>query len=133
MQNPYIDHEVTPHIPKFRKEKLLSLIKKHKQLIIGVDYDNTIREFNSQDPYNDVIDLVKRAKTQGHIICIWTANIHQEEVKKDLTSLELTFDFFNESPICNQGRKPHFNLLLDDIAGLHESYHTLDQILKGQL
>ena len=34
MQNPYIDHEVAPHIPKFRKEKLLSLIKKHKQLII---------------------------------------------------------------------------------------------------
>ena len=62
MQNPYIDHEVTPHIPKFRKEKLLSLIKKHKQLIIGVDYDNTIRGVNSQDPYNDVIDLVKGQK-----------------------------------------------------------------------
>lgn len=132
MQNPYVDHN-NPFTVPFRIAKLQALLKRHNHLIIGVDYDNTLRGYNSGEYYNDIIELVQRAKAQGHIICIWTANTSPDDVKKDLASIGIEHDYFNESPLFNDGRKPHFNILLDDVAGLHESYHTLDSILKGQL
>lgn len=40
------------------------------------------------------------------------------------------FSFFiNTSPIFSRSRKPYYNILLDDRAGLEESYNILKQVV----
>lgn len=128
MNNPLI--QTPPYSNPVLTEKLLKIIKKHKTLVIGVDYDNTIQDYNSKYFYEDIVDLVKLAKSKGHIICIWTANTQPTIVKMMLAYQGIPYDYFNNSPIMNSSRKPHFNILLDDVAGLNEAYHTLNHVLK---
>ena len=114
---------------------LLSRLKhqmsKHPSLIIGVDFDNTIRSTDGTY-YQDVINLVIKAYKQGHTICIWTANKFPLEVQADLALLGIHYDYFNDSPLPGwDSRKPHFNILLDDIAGLNEAYNTLNHLLDS--
>ena len=128
MTNPLI--QTPPYSNPVLAEKLLKTIKKHKTLVIGVDYDNTIQDYNSKYFYEDIIDLVKLAKSKGHTICIWTANTQPTIVKMMLAYQGIPYDYFNNSPLMNNSRKPHFNILLDDVAGLNEAYHTLNHVLK---
>lgn len=129
MTNPLI--QTPPYSNPVLTEKLLKTIKKHKTLVIGVDYDNTIQDYNSKYFYEDIIDLMKLAKSKGHIICIWTANTQPTIVKMMLEYQGIPYDYFNNSPLMNSSRKPHFNILLDDVAGLNEAYHTLNHVLKA--
>ena len=129
MTNPLI--QTPPYSNPVLAEKLLKTIKKHKTLVIGVDYDNTLQDYNSKYFYEDIIDLVKLAKSKGHTICIWTANTQPTIVKMMLAYQGIPYDYFNNSPIMNSSRKPHFNILLDDVAGLNEAYHTLNYVLKA--
>lgn len=129
MTNPLI--QTPPYSNPVLVKKLLKTIKKHKTLVIGVDYDNTIQDYNSKYFYEDIVDLVKLAKSKGHIICIWTANTQPTIVKMMLAYQGIPYDYFNNSPLMNSSRKPHFNILLDDIAGLNEAYHTLNHVLKA--
>ena len=129
MTNPLI--QTPPYSNPELAEKLLKTIKKHKTLVIGVDYDNTLQDYNSKYFYEDIVDLVKLAKSKGHIICIWTANTQPTIVKMMLAYQGIPYDYFNNSPIMYSSRKPHFNILLDDIAGLNEAYHTLNYVLKA--
>ena len=129
MNNPLI--QTPPYSNPVLAEKLLKTVKKHKTLVIGVDYDNTIQDYNSKHFYEDIVDLVKLAKAKGHIICIWTANTQPTIVKMMLAYQGIPYDYFNNSPIMNSSRKPHFNILLDDITGLNEAYHTLNYVLKA--
>lgn len=128
MNNPLI--QTPPYSNPVLAEKLLKTIKKHKTLVIGVDYDNTLQDYNSKYFYEDIVDLVKLAKSKGHIICIWTANTQPTIVKMTLAYQGIPYDYFNNSPLMNNSRKPHFNILLDDVAGLNEAYHTLNHVLK---
>ena len=128
MKNPYISNSAI--ISPARIEKLKRAITTHGSLVIGLDYDNTVRGYKSKEAYTDIVDIAKLAIEKGHVLCIWTANAEEEDVKKDLTSLGINFHHYNTSPLFNDRRKPHFNILLDDIAGLNESYHTLMEILK---
>ena len=129
MTNPLI--QTPPYSNPVLAKKLLKTIKKHKTLVIGVDYDNTLQDYNSKYFYEDIIDLVKLAKSKGHIICIWTANTQPTVVKMMLAYQGIPYDYFNNSPLMNSSRKPHFNILLDDVAGLNEAYHTLNYVLKA--
>ena len=128
MTNPLI--QTPPYSNPVLAEKLLKTIKKHKTLVIGVDYDNTIQDYNSKYFYEDIVSLMKLAKSKGHIICIWTANTQPTIVKMMLAYQGIPYDYFNNSPLMNSSRKPHFNILLDDVAGLNEAYHTLNHVLK---
>lgn len=129
MTNPLI--QTPPYSNPILAEKLLKTIRKHKTLVIGVDHDNTIQDYNSKYFYEDIVDLVKLAKSKGHIICIWTANTQPTIVKMMLAYQGIPYDYFNNSPLMNSSRKPHFNILLDDVAGLNEAYHTLNHVLKA--
>lgn len=129
MTNPLI--QTPPYSNPVLAKKLLKTIKKHKTLVIGVDYDNTIQDYNSKYFYEDIVSLMKLAKSKGHIICIWTANTQSTIVKMMLAYQGIPYDYFNNSPLMNSSRKPHFNILLDDVAGLNEAYHTLNYVLKA--
>ena len=129
-----IDSYKLAHIsmyPEQIKETYLNLtprVMKYFQRLVPDEfkYDNKIVAFGVQMA---VTDLVKKAKAKGHTICIWTANTQPTIVKLMLAYQGIPYDLFNNSPIMNERRKPHFNILLDDIAGLNEAYHTLDYVL----
>lgn len=114
-------------------ERLKKQFKSHPSLVIGVDFDHTIRCPITGTIYTNIVNLLKQAFAQGHIICIWTANQQPDQVRRTLTSQSITYHYFNDSPLQYQARKAHFNLLLDDVAGLNEAYNTLKHFLQETL
>lgn len=50
-------------------------------------------------------------------------------MKKYCFHFGIKVDYINESPIMNT-RKPYYNILLDDRAGLQEAADTLNSVLN---
>lgn len=123
VKNPFLDENV-------RLEKMLSNYKKYNSLIIGVDFDFTLNCPISKHTYSDIVDLLKSLQDEKYnfIFCVWTANIDREYVEKTWKENGLNFHHYNNSPINPGHIKPHFNILLDDSAGLNESCNLLKNI-----
>lgn len=119
---------------EFAYERLLKEKEKYKKLIIAFDFDDTIFDLYEQGLFvDDVIDLLKIAKSQGHILCMWTALPDQWSLaykKRILENIGITPDYINESPVMNDSRKPHFSILLDDRAGLGSAYEILKRVIN---
>jgi len=113
-------------------KKLLDAEKKYGKIIVGLDFDNTIFPLED-DPYviercQIVRETIKSIQDRAQI-CLWTVaadwsiryKIHITE------NYGINVDYINESPIDfgAEIRKPHFNILLDDKAGLNETIETL--------
>lgn len=122
MNNPYRNIEA-------RVSKLLNQYKTHGRLIIGVDFDFTIYDPINNVVYDDIVDLLKKVQTKGHILCSWSANLDESLVRKIWQDNGLTIDYYNESPAFKGNRKPHFNILLDDIVGLNEAILILEKFI----
>lgn len=99
----------------------------HKRLFIGVDFDGTIVESNfpvAGPIKQKTVELMKLLHRKGHCIIIWTARAGKdaEFAKNFLIDNNIPFDYFNENPEDpfsggeEQGRKLHFNILIDDTA-----------------
>lgn len=110
--------------------RLMLDIKTHGKLIIAFDFDNTIFDFhNSGDTYPMVVKLLQEAKEKGHTLLLFTAN---ENLKLCIQFCEDNFikpDYVNDSPVNPGGRKPYYNILLDDRAGLGMCYSLLKDVL----
>jgi|TARA_R110000772_G_scaffold68118_4_gene150906 hypothetical protein len=116
---------------KYETEKLLKVYKEHGKIIVGLDFDDTIFPLSEGS-----VDLCKKVKiliTECQMystICLYTI-ADEQSLKYKLEILKLwgiRVDFVNESPIkLGNNAKPYFNILLDDKAGLNESYETLSQ------
>lgn len=125
--DPYTEHQKC-----FRR--LIKEFYKNESLIIGLDIDNTFFDCHSLGfEFPRLINAIKIAKSRGFTICAWTIN--------DIATVNCRFkevfgfepDHYNDSPISFPGkesRKPFFNLLLDDRAGLECSLYLLEDILK---
>lgn len=50
-----------------------------------------------------------------------------EIIREDLRNRNIPFDLINENPLMKT-RKPYYNILLDDRAGLKESYTHLKRL-----
>ena len=129
-QPTFAPHPVTVH-PDWHLDRCINAYQEHGSLIIGVDFDHTIRCPITGMFYITVVDLLKKAHKQGHTICIWTANEDQTTVQAHLESVGIQYHHFNASPILERPgiRKSHFNLLLEDTAGLSKAISTLTQFL----
>jgi hypothetical protein len=119
---------------EFAYQRLLKEKELYKKLIIAFDFDDTIFDLHEQNLFvDDVINLLKKAKEQGHILCMWTALPDQWSLaykKSILNTIGIIPDYINESPIMNDSRKPHFSILLDDRAGLGSAYEVLKRVLE---
>lgn len=122
--NPFIQNT-----PVARVAKLKNVIKRHKKLVIGVDFDDTLRCYRTDMFFAEVTQAVVKAYNAGHVICIWTANEDTDMVKAALKEQGIKYHHFNESPLNKGAVKPHFNLLLDDNAGLADAFNQLLEIL----
>ena len=112
---------------------------KHKRIFVAFDYDNTIHDFHNLGiDYSSIIDLLQTCYDLGFILILYTANEGSdlEKVLEDLKMKNIAYDFINENPI-KRTRKPYYNILLDDRAGLQESYNQLkrltDEIRDNQI
>jgi phosphoglycolate phosphatase-like HAD superfamily hydrolase len=102
----------------------------HKSLFVAFDYDNTVFDYHNQGiNYDEIIDLLTTCKSLGFTMILFTGNEGDklEIIKKDLNKRNIPFDLINENPLMKT-RKPYYNILLDDRAGLKEAYQNLKKL-----
>ena len=117
-----------------RVAKLLLQYKQHGSIIIGVDFDFTIYDPVTDTMHLDIIILLLQAEQLNCKLCLWTANASRlPDILHRCKDVGLDFQWVNKSPIHieNEVVKPHFNLLLDDTAGLGQSIEILTQVLRN--
>lgn len=103
----------------------------HGSLFVAFDYDNTVFDYHNKSiDYSKVIDLLIECRKLDFKLILFTAN-EGNDLNNSLiylTSIGLFWDYVNENPIMDT-RKPYYNILLDDRAGLKESYKYLKQLV----
>ena len=103
----------------------------HKSLFVAFDYDNTVFDYHKKGiNYSSVIELLRTCKSLGFTLILFTGNEGEklEVIKKDLIERNIPFDLINENPLMKT-RKPYYNILLDDRAGLKEAYNNLKRLI----
>lgn len=119
-------------------EYLLSRLKdeydKHKKLVIGFDFDNTVFDVHNKGiDCSEVIKLLQKAKEEGFILCLYTAELRPEWLDWKVMYCKhfgIEPDYVNESPLLKGTSKPFFNLLIDDRAGLPIGIYLLQRIIE---
>lgn len=137
--------------PKNEEGVFRDLVDKwHKfgTLYIGVDFDNTLYPYGVNGIYPDyflmgdyipegfydVLNLLRWCKLLGLKLCLWTLPTSLENLNWKVEWCRergIKMDYINESPLLKElndehgFKKVHFNLLLDDVAGLESSYSIL--------
>lgn len=112
--------------------KLKKIYSKHGQIVIGVDFDDTIFNYsNTPEVYAQCIKTITALKDVQlyAVFCLWTvADQYSLIYKKAIanTLLDIEFDYINESPLdVVKTKKPFFNLLLDDTTDLEGTLEIL--------
>ena len=103
---------------------------KHKSLFVAYDYDNTVYDYHNQGiNYDKIISLLRVCKSLDFTMILFTGNEGEklEVIKKDLKKRDIPYDLINENPLMPT-RKPYYNILLDDRAGLKEAYNYLKKL-----
>jgi len=103
----------------------------HKSLFVAFDYDNTVFDYHDRGiNYDEIIEILRTCKSLGFTLILFTGNEGEklEVIKQDLKNREIPFDLINENPLMKT-RKPYYNILLDDRAGLKESYNNLKRLI----
>lgn len=126
----------------FNQQACLDRLKgeydKYGKLIVAFDFDNTIYDFhNNGGDYGEVIELLKECIKLGFDLILFTVDEDSDKVSEkvrwlvsnDLWNYKSSHFFVNTSPIFSGSRKPYYNILLDDRAGLEESYNILKQVV----
>lgn len=121
MNDPYFNSILTV-------ERLVKEFKEHNGLIIGFDFDDTVFDFHGKGyKYPKLITLLQEAHSMGCTLVCHTGNPNENQVFN--TIKEMGIIYLRESPIMF-GKKPYFNILLDDRAGLHSAYLILKETLN---
>ena len=123
-----------PYCDPYRAiERLYAEYVKHGNLIIGVDFDDTIYDCHANGyEFPTTIDALKEAQALGCKLCVWTANADKALVHSVWADLGLTINYYNESPIKfhDDQVKPYFKLLLDGRAGLGDALDSLIMVIE---
>lgn len=120
--------------PEVNEAKLKAIIREFGGLFIGVDFDDTIRDFDTGEPIEPVVTVLKELSKLGHRICLYTCREGEDlaYAKRYCKGMGIVIDYYNWSPLYPEVRKPLFNILLDDRAGLVESVELCKRIINFQ-
>jgi len=129
MNDPYTENSVC--LNRLRNE-----YKKHKKLIIAVDFDDTVFPYHDTGhTYTRILNLVARASKLGFYIVVWTASspdryplIEAFYKEKSIQIASINKNPVENMPFGNHG-KIYYNLLLDDRAGLGQASDILEKLL----
>ena len=115
---------------------------KHNNIIIAVDYDNTLFDFMERGYSTSIRSLMwriapyfpheKSEKDSRFTTILFTAREKEslEAAEVWCKEMRIRIDYVNESPVMTEMRKPFYNILLDDKAGLGQAYEVLTNFLK---
>ena len=126
----------------FNQQSCLDRLKgeydKYGKLIVAFDFDNTyMTSIIMGGDYSEVIELLKECIKLKFDLILFTVDEDPDKVSEkvqwlvsnDLWNYKSSHFFVNTSPIFSRSRKPYYNILLDDRAGLEESYNILKQVV----
>lgn len=112
--------------------RLIDEYNTHKNLIIAFDFDNTVFDYHNKGyVFESVISLLKECSDLGLTMVLFTCNDNEKTLslhREFLITKGIRVDYINESPIM-QTKKPYYNILLDDRAGLSESFRILTNVI----
>lgn len=121
-------------------ERLINEYKKHKNLIIAFDFDNTVFDYHkegNQYEYEDVIELLKECYDLGMTLVLYTCEENIDKIKWKINwckeYMKFTPHYVNKSPVLSQSYKNskiYYNILLDDRAGLFEAWSILSDVVS---
>lgn len=122
-------------------KRLIRIHQEHGGLTVAVDFDNTLFDYHYEKEkhlrveydFSEVYQLLRRLKTAGCRIIIWTANEDDAFIRQFLSERSIPFDAINENPpfFKSKSAKIYYNVLLDDAAGLRETYLLLCRFLDS--
>lgn len=119
--------------PEASLDRLLREYDQHKSLVVAYDFDSTVYDFHKKgQTYSMLIELLCELKSIGCYLICFTANADREFITEYLKENNIPFDAINENPPffkCEE-RKIYYNVLLDDRAGLLQTYFELGFLLK---
>ena len=121
MQHTFLDPDLT-------YKRLLSEYAKYGSIVVAFDFDNTVFDYHKQGlDCTEIIDLLQKLKSINCFLIVWTANDDALFVKNYCETHQIPFDSINENPpfFTSNSRKIYYNELLDDRAGLRESFDRL--------
>ena len=104
--------------------------EKHGKIIVAFDFDDTVSPFRG-DSCEQVKQLIRDLRPYAHLIC-FTARTpdNQVAVEEYLKSNNIPYDYINKEWDGREiSGKLFYNQLLDDKAGLYESYEILAEFL----
>ncbi len=113
-------------------ERLIREYKNYKSLVIAYDFDNTVYDYHGNGwQFEAVIELLHALKAIGCYLIIFTANEDITFVESYCKEQNIPFDVINEQPpfYKSKSRKIYYNALLDDRAGLRQTYDLLTQLV----
>lgn len=107
--------------------RLVDEYREHKSLIVCFDFDNTVFDYHNRgDTFPVVEKLLIDCKNRNFTLVLFTCR-EDEELEKAIEYCEqrgFKPDYVNESPVY-KSRKPYYNILLDDRAGLSSAVNAL--------
>ena len=102
------------------------------RLIIAYDVDSTVFDYhNTGTSYEMVKSILRKFRGHAYFIVFTSSEPDRyDEIKQILDSKDLPYDSINEDcpDIPFTGRKVYYNILLDDRAGLWQTYCELDKL-----
>ena len=113
-------------------KRMMDEYQRYGSLVVAYDFDNTVYDFHGNGwQFENMIDLLQHLKSIGCYLIVFTANEDENFVKKYCKINKIPFDAINENPSFYQSnsRKIYYNVLLDDRAGLRETYDLLTRLV----
>lgn len=114
-------------------ERLIKEYKTHGKLVVGFDFDNTVFDVhNNGCNYSDIINLLRECKKLGFLLCLYTSEPDEDWLEWKIQycgHFGIEPDYINDSPLLPGTKKPFFNILLDDRAGLESAYIILKTVV----
>ena len=113
-------------------DKLVKAWKKYGNIIICVDYDDTIvsHEDWNKEICIDVLNTIKEAKELGAKLILWTCRQY-ENIETEVMDIEMDYGFYFDEvnptePFKERfSNKPYCNIMLDDKCGLDQALYIL--------
>lgn len=112
--------------------------KEHNSLIVAYDIDDTVRPYRaSEESCRKVRELLKEVERYVPNIdfIVFSANLNLDNVAEFLVEENLPWNYINENSELVPGAyfnqdKIYYHILLDDKAGLSESYRCLKRFVE---
>ncbi len=120
-----IDEYLKPNASFLR---LLTEYEKYGSIVVAYDFDNTVYDFHKKgETYSQVIELLRQLHSINCYMICFTANIDTEFIYSYLMNNNIPYHAVNENPpfFKSDAKKIYYNVLLDDRAGLIQTYQEL--------